>query len=110
MTLADKNCVPCRGGVPPLTAVEVAHFLSELEPGWEATHGGLRLRREWKLPDFRAALNAANRIGDMADAQDHHPDLSVSWGKLVVEIWTHAIDGLTESDFVFAAKCDRLVK
>jgi 4a-hydroxytetrahydrobiopterin dehydratase len=110
MTLADKNCVPCKGGVPPLPGDEVARLLAQLESGWQATHEGRRLRREWKLPDFRAALAAANRVGEMAEAQNHHPDLAIAWGKLVVEIWTHKIDGLTESDFVFAAKCDRLVK
>jgi 4a-hydroxytetrahydrobiopterin dehydratase len=110
MTLADKDCVPCRGGVPPLGADEVTRWLAELEPGWQATNDGRRLRREWKRPDFRSALEAANRIGELADAQDHHPDLNIAWGRLVVEIWTHTIDGLTESDFVFAAKCDRLLR
>ena len=108
MSLADKDCVPCRGGVPPLAGDEVNRLLGELEPGWEATEGGRRLRREWRFPDFRGALVQANRIGDLADAVDHHPDLHIAWGRLVLEIWTHTIGGLSEADFVFAAKVDRL--
>jgi len=109
MSLADKDCVPCRGDVPPLGEAEVRRLQGELQPGWEATEGGRRLRREWRFADFRGALTAANKIGDLADAQDHHPDLHVAWGRLVVEIWTHTIGGLSEADFVFAAKCDRLL-
>jgi len=107
MGLAEKNCVPCRGGVPPLDADAIAGLLPQLEPGWEAVDHH-HLRRTYKLPDFAAALALVDKIGAMAEAQAHHPDLQLSWGKVVVEIWTHKIHGLTESDFVFAAKCDAL--
>ena len=110
MSLADKDCVPCRGGVPPLDEAEVGRLLGELERGWEVTDGGRRLRREWRFADFRTALAHANRIGELADAQNHHPDLHVAWGRLVMEIWTHTVGGLSEADFVFAAKCDRLAR
>src|SRR5262245_38141521 len=110
MALIDRNCVPCHGGVPALGEGEVKQLRAELDPAWEVTHGGTRLRREIRFPDFKTALTVADRIGAMADEQGHHPDLHVAWGRLVVEVWTHAISGLTESDFVFAAKCDRLLE
>jgi 4a-hydroxytetrahydrobiopterin dehydratase len=102
--LADRSCVPCRGGVPPLTPDEIAPLLAQLD-GWtcvEAHH----LEKRYALPDFAAALDLVNRIGRVAEEQDHHPDLALGWGRVEVKIWTHKIDGLTESDFVFAAKCD----
>ena len=107
MSLAEKNCVPCRGGMPPLEAGAVAGYLKELEPGWEAPHDR-RLQRAYRFPDFKSALAFVGRVGQMAEEQGHHPDLFLAWGKVRVEVWTHKIDGLTESDFVFAAKCDRL--
>jgi len=107
MSLAEKNCVPCRGGVPPLEADAVAGYLKQLEPGWEAPRDR-RLTKTYKFPDFKTALAFVDRVGAMAEEQGHHPDLTIAWGKVRVEVWTHKIDGLTESDFVFAAKCDRL--
>jgi 4a-hydroxytetrahydrobiopterin dehydratase len=107
MSLADQNCVPCRGGVPPLDAQAVASYLAQLAPGWEAPNHH-HLTKTFKFPDFKSALAYVNRVGAMAEEQGHHPDLHLAWGKVRVEIWTHKIDGLTESDFVFAAKCDKL--
>jgi 4a-hydroxytetrahydrobiopterin dehydratase len=107
MALADQRCVPCRGGVPPLGPERIAELLRELEPGWESVRDH-HLRKTYKLKDFKSALELVNRIGAMAEEQGHHPDLLLAWGKVVVEVWTHKIGGLTESDFVFAAKCDRL--
>jgi 4a-hydroxytetrahydrobiopterin dehydratase len=107
MALADQQCVPCRGGVPPLVAERIAELLRQLEPGWESVRDH-HLRKTYKLRDFKSALAFVDRIGAMASEQGHHPDLQLAWGKVVVEIWTHKIDGLTESDFIFAAKCDRL--
>jgi 4a-hydroxytetrahydrobiopterin dehydratase len=107
MALADQQCVPCRGGVPPLASQRIAELLPQLEPGWASVRDH-HLRKTYKLRDFKSALAFIDRIGAMAEEQGHHPDLQLSWGKAVVEIWTHKIDGLTESDFIFAAKCDRL--
>lgn len=106
MNLAEKRCVPCRGGVPPLQGEELESFKLQL-PGWqvEANH---HLTRSYSFPDFRAALDFTNRVGELAERQGHHPDLYLSWGKVRVKIWTHKIDGLTESDFVLAAKIDQL--
>ena len=106
-SLADKSCVPCRGGVPPLSKDEQAPLLKALGPnGWKATNGH-HLEKEYKFPDFVQALAFVNRIGAIAEEQGHHPDITLGWGKVGVTTWTHKIDGLTESDFVLAAKIDR---
>ena len=104
--LAAKKCVPCRGGIPPLAGAAL-DALAHLVPEWRVVDGH-HLVREIPFPDFATALAAANRIGALADEQGHHPDLHVAWGKLGVELWTHKIDGLTESDFVLAAKIDTI--
>jgi 4a-hydroxytetrahydrobiopterin dehydratase len=107
MTLSKESCVPCRGGVPPLPEAEAEELRRQLAEGWEIV-AGHHLRRELSFPDFSGSLAFANRIGVLADEQGHHPDLLVSWGKLRIELWTHAIDGLTRSDFVLASKIDAL--
>lgn len=104
--LANKTCVPCKGGVPPLAGPELDRFLSQLQ-GWSVVQGH-HLEKTYEFDDFVGALAFVNRVGDLAEEQQHHPDLHLSWGQVRVEIWTHAIDGLTESDFILAAKCDRL--
>jgi len=106
MGLADQQCIPCRGGVPPLPAERTNALLRELEPGWALNERG-HLLRNYEFRDFAAALEFANRVGAIAEQQGHHPDLHVAWGRCGVEIWTHKIDGLTESDFFLAAKADR---
>jgi 4a-hydroxytetrahydrobiopterin dehydratase len=105
--LAEKECVPCNGGVPPLKGNDLSKLASELMPGWQVMREH-HLEREFKFKDFREALNFTNRVGELAEEQGHHPDVYLSWGKVKVTIWTHKIDGLTESDFVLAAKIDRL--
>ena len=105
MGLADKNCVPCKGGVPPLQGEEIGKLLSEISD-WEAVESH-HLHRSFKFPDFRSALAFVNRIGATAESEGHHPDILLTWGKVEVSIWTHKINGLTESDFVLAAKVDR---
>lgn len=104
-SLADQTCVPCKGGVPPLTAAEIAPLQAQLD-GWEV-EGDKKLLRTYRVKNFAEAMALANCVGAIAEEQAHHPDLYVAWGRVRVEIWTHKIDGLTESDFVFAAKCDR---
>jgi 4a-hydroxytetrahydrobiopterin dehydratase len=105
--LAEKQCVACKGGVPPLTGEETARLGRELNAGWRVVNGH-HLEREFKFPDFRRALQFTNRVGELAEGQNHHPDIFLAWGKVTLTLWTHKIDGLTESDFVFAAKVDRL--
>jgi 4a-hydroxytetrahydrobiopterin dehydratase len=104
--LAERDCIPCKGGVPPLTRLEVAALLQQLS-GWEALRDH-HLVKTYTLKNFADALAFVDRVGAMAERQWHHPDLYLAWGKVTIEIWTHKIDGLTESDFVFAAKCDAL--
>jgi 4a-hydroxytetrahydrobiopterin dehydratase len=104
--LASKQCVPCRGGVPPLTHDEIVPLIDQLH-GWEVIHGH-HLVRSYAFPDFRTALAFVNRIGEVAEHEGHHPDLQLSWGKVGIQIFTHKIDGLTESDFILAAKIDGL--
>ena len=104
--LADKQCVPCRGGVPPLNGSDLQK-LHGLVPRWtvEKDH---HIHRAFKFPDFREALDFVNRVGTLAEEQGHHPDILLAWGKAEITLWTHKIDGLTESDFIMAAKIDRL--
>ncbi len=103
--LAAKNCVPCRGGVPPLAGEEMRRLLEQLGNDWTVVDDH-HLEKNYKFKDFAEALGFTNRIGAIAEEQGHHPDIYLAWGKVGVTIWTHKINGLTESDFVFAAKCD----
>lgn len=105
--LARKECVPCKGGVPPLEGRELEDLQRELGSGWKVVDGH-HLEKTFEFEDFRSALAFTNRVGELAEEQGHHPDLHLSWGRVGVEIWTHKIDGLTESDFVLAAKVEEL--
>ena len=106
MKLADRVCVPCKGGVPALKGAQLAELAREL-PGWEVADEH-HLRRLFTFPDFAQALAFVNRAGAVAEEQGHHPDILLGWGKAEVTTYTHAIDGLTESDFILAAKIDRV--
>jgi 4a-hydroxytetrahydrobiopterin dehydratase len=106
MGLADQKCVPCRGGVPPLPSDRVQSLLQELGRGWTLNKDG-HLERLYTFKDFAQALAFVNKVGAVAEAEGHHPDFYLAWGKCKVEIWTHKINGLTESDFYLAAKADR---
>lgn len=107
--LANKECVPCKGGVPPLKPKEAGYFLGQLEKGWKIVDNH-HLQRNYPFDGFVDALAFVNRVGSLAEHQGHHPDLHLSWGLVGVEVWTHKIDGLTESDFILAAKIDELYK
>jgi 4a-hydroxytetrahydrobiopterin dehydratase len=104
--LADKTCVPCRGGVPPLTAEQIRPLQTQVE-NWTVVKDH-HLEREFQFPDFKTALEFVDKVGAVAEEQGHHPDIYLAWGKARVTIWTHKIDGLTESDFILAAKIDRI--
>ena len=103
--LSEKHCVPCRGGVPPLESDVIDRLKDELGGDWEVVDGH-HLHKTYQFDDFRGALAFTNRLGEVAEAEGHHPDIYLSWGKVSVAIWTHKIDGLTESDFILAAKAD----
>jgi 4a-hydroxytetrahydrobiopterin dehydratase len=104
--LAKKHCVPCRGGVPPLEGEELERLARELGGGWEVVDDH-HLAKSFPFPDFAEGLAFVNRVGALAEAEGHHPDLTLRWGEVSVTIWTHKVDGLTESDFILAAKIDR---
>ena len=104
--LAKKKCIPCQGGIPPLTGVDLDQ-LAEQIPRWTVVNGH-HLERELTFPDFRQALDFTNKVGELAEAEGHHPDIYLAWGKVGIKVWTHKIDGLTESDFILAAKTDLL--
>lgn len=104
--LTEKSCVPCRGGVPPLEGEELSSFAAQVAD-WTVAEGH-HLERDFAFPNFQEALDFTNRVGALAESEGHHPDIYLAWGKVGIKIWTHKIDGLTESDFVLAAKIDRL--
>ena len=106
MDLADNACVPCRGGVPPLPKARAEALLGELAGAWRLNTAG-HLECTYVFRNFADAMAFANRVGAIAERENHHPDLTVRWGQCVVEIWTHKISGLTESDFYLAAKVER---
>jgi 4a-hydroxytetrahydrobiopterin dehydratase len=105
--LADRACIPCKGGVPPLEGEELAAMTAALGGDWTVVDAH-HLEKEYRFDDFRQALAFTNRVGELAEEQGHHPDIHLSWGKVRLDIWTHKIDGLHDSDFILAAKADRL--
>ncbi len=105
-SLASKTCVPCRGGLPPLKGKEL-ETLHQQVAQWKVINEH-QITRTFTFPDFKQALAFVNRVGAVAEAQGHHPDILLAWGKAEVTLWTHKIDGLTESDFIMAAKIDQL--
>jgi len=105
--MASQECVPCKGGVPPLPAEEVERMLAGLGNGWAVIEGH-HLSKTYEFPDFKEGLRFTNLVGEMAEAQGHHPDILLAWGKVRIEVWTHKIDALVESDFIFAAKTEQI--
>jgi 4a-hydroxytetrahydrobiopterin dehydratase len=108
--LAAKQCVPCKGGVAPLRGAALLVLHTQLggdASGWRVVDEH-HLEKDYRFRNFVEALAYVNAVGRLAEEQNHHPDLFLAWGRVRVTIWTHKIDGLTESDFVFAAKCDAL--
>ncbi len=104
--LAEKDCIPCKGGIPPLSPDQIKPLLAQLN-GWEVIDDH-HLTRIFTFPDFAQALDYVNKIGAVAEKENHHPDIALGWGKVRVDIWTHKINGLTESDFILAAKIDQI--
>jgi 4a-hydroxytetrahydrobiopterin dehydratase len=104
--LADKKCIPCEGGVPPLKGENLKGLMLQLNNDWKVIDEH-HLEKSYKFKNFKQALDYTNRVGAVAEEEGHHPDIYLSWGKVKLQVWTHKIDGLTESDFFFAAKADR---
>ncbi len=105
MSLTEKHCIPCRGGVPPLKGEQLQDLAGQVS-GWNVVDEH-HLTKSYKFPDFKKALDFVNRAGAIAEEEGHHPDLALAWGRVDVKTWTHKIDGLTESDFILAAKIDQ---
>jgi 4a-hydroxytetrahydrobiopterin dehydratase len=103
--LASKQCVPCKGGVPPLEGQALEVLRDALGGTWQVVDGH-HLFKGYTFDDFAQALDFTNRVGAIAEREGHHPDIYLAWGKVDLKIWTHKINGLTESDFVLAAKAD----
>lgn len=106
--LAQKQCEPCKGNVPPLKGDDIDRLSAQLGNGWKVADER-RLEKQYPFKNFRDALAFTNRVGAVAEEQGHHPDIYLAWGKVRLIVWTHKIGGLTESDFVFAAKADKVL-
>lgn len=104
--LSQKHCVPCRGGVPPLEGAAITKLRQQLPQGWDVVREH-HLTKTFQFKDFVTGLAYVNRVGAIAEEEGHHPDIYLAWGHVRLDIWTHKVDGLTESDFIFAAKADR---
>jgi 4a-hydroxytetrahydrobiopterin dehydratase len=102
------ECVPCKGGVPPLTREEIEPYLADLDSGWEVVDGH-HLEKEYRFKNFREALVFTNRVGELAEQVGHHPDIELAWGRVKLTVFTHKIGGLHEADFVFAAKAEAVL-
>jgi 4a-hydroxytetrahydrobiopterin dehydratase len=106
--LAQKKCVPCEGGVEPCSLPQSKRQLDNL-PGWQLTHEGQRIRKQWVVKNFMAGMRFFERVAQLAEEEGHHPDLHLEgYRNVAIEIWTHAIGGLSENDFILAAKIDEL--
>jgi 4a-hydroxytetrahydrobiopterin dehydratase len=105
--LSKKTCVPCTAGVPPLKGKELNAYLQELGNHWKVVDEH-HLEKEFFFPDFKEALAFTNKVGALAEEEGHHPDIFLSYGKVVIKLWTHKINGLSESDFILAAKCEEI--
>jgi 4a-hydroxytetrahydrobiopterin dehydratase len=110
MSLQSKNCIPCSGDIPPMELDQALEMLKEIHPAWELDEEKMQLWRTLKFKDFKTPLELTNKIGALAQEQWHHPEITLGFGHLEIGIWTHKINGLVESDFIFAAKVDELLK
>ncbi|MBN1362758.1 MAG: 4a-hydroxytetrahydrobiopterin dehydratase [Sedimentisphaerales bacterium] len=105
--VAERHCVPCQSGARPLSGDELEQQIDQLGEGWTVIEGK-RLQKEFKFDDFRQALDFVNRVGELAEEENHHPNIEFTWGKATITLWTHKIKGLHENDFILAAKIDEL--
>lgn len=107
MSLSEKQCVPCRGGIPALSREEIEPYLEQVSR-WQLAEQANRISRTFNFPDFKTALRFVNHVGELAEEMGHHPEIQFGWGHASVEIWTHKIGGLHENDFILAARIDQL--
>lgn len=114
-TLINKKCVPCEGGEPPLNEAQISKFKSQIGDEWgliEPQKGpkeAKKIQRKFKFKDFKKAMEFVNKVADLAEEEGHHPDISIHWNRVTLTLWTHAIGGLSENDFIMAAKINELL-
>ncbi len=106
MDLSEKKCKPCEGDTPPLNESEITEYKKQIKGDWNV--GNKKISKEYKFVNFKHTMDFVNKIAELAEKEGHHPDMQVSYGKVQIELWTHAIDGLSENDFIMAAKIDKL--
>ena len=106
--LSDKKCIACEGGTSPLEAKKVKEHIAELDGGWEVVDGK-KIRKEFKFKDFKEAITFVNKTAEIAESEGHHPDIHIFYNQVIVELWTHAVGGLSENDFILAAKIDKII-
>jgi 4a-hydroxytetrahydrobiopterin dehydratase len=107
MDLSKKKCIPCEGGIPPLTDKEIKQYIKDISVGWKVIDNN-RISREFFFVSYRHTIDFVNKIADIAENEGHHPVLHIYFGRAVVELWTHSINGLSENDFILASKIDKL--
>ena len=107
MELSEKKCKPCEGGTPPLNESEIAEIKKQIADEWQVA-GNKKISKEYKFVNFKHTMDFVNKVAGLAEEEGHHPDMYVSYGKVVIDLWTHAIGGLSENDFIMAAKIDKL--
>jgi 4a-hydroxytetrahydrobiopterin dehydratase len=107
MNLANKNCVPCEGGTPPFTPAQITDYQPGIQSEWQVSDQK-KILRQFKFKNFKEAMMFVNSVADIAETEGHHPDIKINWNKVTLELTTHAISGLSENDFILAAKIDTL--
>lgn len=108
MELSKKKCIPCEGGTPPLKAEKIADYISELHDKWEVVDNK-KIKKEFKFKNFLEAIEFLNKIAKIAEQENHHPDIHIYYNRVLIELWTHEVGGLSENDFILAAKIDELL-
>ena len=108
MELEKRKCVPCEGGIPPLTEDEILEYITVINKGWIVSEDK-KITRDFNFVNFKHTMEFVNKVAEIAEEEGHHPVLHIGYGSAAVELWTHAIDGLSENDFILAAKIDRLL-
>ena len=105
--LINKKCVPCDDGAPAMEALKIKEYLAQLKEGWEVLENR-KIRKLFKFKDFKEAMVFVNKVADLAENEGHHPDIAIRYNKVEISLWTHAIGGLSENDFILAAKVDNI--
>jgi 4a-hydroxytetrahydrobiopterin dehydratase len=108
MDLSEKKCIPCEGGIEPFNKKEISKYKKLIKDDWQVTTGNDKIFKEYLFVNYKHTMEFVNKVANLAEEEGHHPDLHVYYGRVVIELWTHAINGLSENDFILAAKIDKL--